>query len=125
LKTAVLNLTRQLEREGIEPTATQTAADIAASFQEAVVAVLVEKTADAAAAYDARQVCICGGVSANAGLREAAQERFGKMGRSLHIPPLFLCTDNAAMIAAAAYYRMQIDAPSDLSMDVFANLALA
>jgi N6-L-threonylcarbamoyladenine synthase len=125
LKTAVLNLTRQLEREGTDPTAVQTASDIAASFQEAVVAVLVEKTANAAEVYDARQVCICGGVSANAALRAAAQERFDQMGRSLHIPPLFLCTDNAAMIASAAHYRLQLGAESDLAMDVYANLPLA
>ncbi len=127
LKTAVLNLTRQLERQGIEPTAPQTAADIAASFQAAVVDVLVEKCADAAQHYGVRQVCICGGVSANRGLRLAAQKRFSALGIPLHIPPLFLCTDNAAMIAAAAFYRLQSDptvTDHALAMDVHSTFPL-
>ena len=127
LKTAVLNLTRQLEREGVEPTAPSTAADIAASFQAATVDVLVGKCADAARHYGVRQVCICGGVSANRGLRLAAQERFVALRIPLHIPPLFLCTDNAAMIAAAAFFRAQaspVVADSALAMDVFATLPL-
>ncbi|RME62205.1 MAG: tRNA (adenosine(37)-N6)-threonylcarbamoyltransferase complex transferase subunit TsaD, partial [Caldilineae bacterium] len=107
LKTAVLNLTRELEQAGEDPQGAQTAADIAHAFQAAVVDVLVNKTADAVTAYGARQVCICGGVSANAALRGAAQARFQELGVPLYIPPLSLCTDNAAMIAAAAYFRLQ------------------
>jgi len=126
LKTAVLNLVRQLEREGQDIHDAALAADLAASFQDAVADVLVEKTAAAAKAYDAQQVCICGGVSANARLRHLAQERFASIGLPLYIPPLSLCTDNAAMIAAAAYYRSQVDphATADLGLDVFANLPL-
>lgn len=128
LKTAVLNLTRQLEREGTDPRAAQTAAEISAGFQAAAVDVLVAKTADAAEAFGARQVCICGGVSANAALRQAAQDRFAQMGLPLHRPPLFLCTDNAAMIGAAAYFRQRYGSPAaeePLALDVYANLPLA
>jgi N6-L-threonylcarbamoyladenine synthase len=125
LKTAVLNLTRTL---GAPETSLDeaTAADIAAAFQNAVVDVLIAKSADAAQAYDAEQVCICGGVSANQALRTAASARFAQLGIPLHIPPLAYCTDNAAMIGAAAYFRSQHapDAQSDLSLDVCANLPL-
>jgi N6-L-threonylcarbamoyladenine synthase len=127
LKTATLNLVRQLEREGMDIHAGQTTADLAASFQDAVVDVLIAKTADAAQAFAVQQVCICGGVSANARLRDLAVARFDALGLPLTIPPLALCTDNAAMIGSAAYFRHQVDphAAGDLTLDVYANLPLA
>ncbi|RLT39483.1 MAG: tRNA (adenosine(37)-N6)-threonylcarbamoyltransferase complex transferase subunit TsaD [Chloroflexi bacterium] len=127
LKTAVLNLTRQLVKAGSDPTEPVTAAEIAAEFQAASVDVLVEKTADAAQEFGARQVCICGGVSANRPLRLAAQERFAGLGIPLHIPAFALCTDNAAMIGAAAYYRQQragLGSFCDLGVDVHASLGI-
>lgn len=125
LKTAVLHLVRQLEQEGVDLTNADVIADLAATFQTAVADVLVHKTLDAAQAYGVRQVCICGGVSANAQLRAQAESACRSRGLPLYIPPLFLCTDNAAMIGAAAFYGLQtMPAHRDLTVDVFASLPL-
>lgn len=126
LKTAVLTLVRELERSGAQLQDPALLADLAASFQAAVVEVLVQKTVAAATQMGARQVCICGGVSANAPLRALAAAQFAQRGIPLYVPPLFLCTDNAAMIGAAAYFRQQAQAiASDLALDVSANLGLS
>jgi N6-L-threonylcarbamoyladenine synthase len=76
--------------------------DVAASFQEALVEALVSKTARAAKEFDVKEVFIAGGVSANQGLRQSMRK---ETDLPVRYPPLNLCTDNAAMIAAAAYYR--------------------
>lgn len=115
LKTAVL---REIERydAGRLPVA-----DLAASFQAAVVDVLVEKTARAAEEFDVTAVHVVGGVSANSALREAMAERLAV---PVRFPPLVLCTDNAAMIAAAAHHHFLRGARSGLDLEVSPSLQL-
>lgn len=98
LKSAVINYIHNQKQRGEEINK----ADIAASFQASVVEVLTEKTYKAALQYGAKQVIIAGGVAANKGLRTAITEKFSKTNMELFIPPIKLCTDNAAMIGAAA-----------------------
>ncbi|NGM84823.1 tRNA (adenosine(37)-N6)-threonylcarbamoyltransferase complex transferase subunit TsaD [Paenibacillus sp. 7124] len=112
LKSAVLNLVNQSRMKGQEPDA----AAIARGFQESVVEVLVEKAVRAVRATGARQLLLCGGVAANRGLREALTARCGTEGIELIIPPAVYCTDNAAMIGAAAYTKWLHDGGTPLDM---------
>jgi N6-L-threonylcarbamoyladenine synthase len=97
-------------------------ADIAASFQLAVVDVLVDKTKAAAEQYKVEEILLAGGVSANNLLRN---KMMTSAGRPVRVPPLYLCTDNAAMIGAAAYWRWQAGEVVSQDLDVKANLRLA
>ncbi len=90
-------------------------ADVAASFQAAVVDILVEKTIQAATAYGATEIWMAGGVSANAPLRATMSARSPL---PVYYPPLKLCVDNAAMIASAGYFRYERGFRDDLDMDV-------
>ncbi|NPA16803.1 MAG: tRNA (adenosine(37)-N6)-threonylcarbamoyltransferase complex transferase subunit TsaD [Aquificae bacterium] len=81
--------------------------DIAASFQEAVVDVLVGKTTDAVKEFGVKNVVVAGGVSANSRLREKFTEVSLSEGYTVHFPPLYLCTDNAAMVAYTGYRRLK------------------
>jgi len=96
-------------------------ADLAASFQEAVVDVLVGKTQQAAEAYQVKEVLLAGGVAANGLLRE-------RMKKALNVPvrwpPPHLCTDNAAMVAAAGYFNLIRGEHSNWDLDVVPGLKL-
>lgn len=97
LKSAVINVVHNAQQRGEEIVP----AELAASFQESVIDVLVTKTLRAVKQYEVKQVLLAGGVAANKGLREALSKSFAGMDIEIVIPPLSLCTDNAAMIAAA------------------------
>jgi N6-L-threonylcarbamoyladenine synthase len=118
LKTAVLYETKNYEKAG----RSLPVADMAASFQAAVVDVLVAKTIAAAREFGAKEILVAGGVSANRALRQAfkAQTEF-----SVNIPRLSLCTDNAAMIGAAGYFRYALGHVSEMDLDVLPTWPLS
>jgi N6-L-threonylcarbamoyladenine synthase len=99
LKSAVINMLHKYKQRSEEIVA----ADVAASFQHAVVEILVEKTRLAAKAKQAKTVLLAGGVAANSLLRSRMASALVEDGRHLLYPPMDLCTDNAAMVAAAGY----------------------
>jgi N6-L-threonylcarbamoyladenine synthase len=99
-------------------------ADVAASFQEAVVDQLLEKLALGADAAGAASLVLGGGVAANSRLRERVQELADATGRAAFLPPLALCTDNAAMIAATAHHRLAADGPTPLGAGIDPGLRL-
>jgi len=99
-------------------------ADVAAAFQEAVVDQLVEKLALAAELTGAATLALGGGVAANSRLRDRVRDLAGLTGRRAYLPPPALCTDNAAMIAAAATYRLGTDGPTPLDAGIDPSLGL-
>ena len=114
LKTAVLREVRRLQTANLPLPVN----DLAASFQAAVTEVLVTKTLRAADEFNAQDIIVAGGVSANQSLKNQFLEssRF-----TVHIPPLSLCTDNAAMIAGAGYYRFCAGQRDELDIDALPN----
>lgn len=119
-KTGVLNYLNTLKLKGEEPCA----ADVAASFQLAVMEVIVDKAMMAAARTDRRQMVLAGGVAANSLLRAMLGEACQKAGVALSCPSPVLCTDNAAMISCAAYYKYKEGLVDDLTLDAYATLPL-
>lgn len=120
LKSAVLNVINQRKMRGDEPMI----AAIARGFQESVVDVLVTKAIRAVKAYDVKQLLLCGGVAANRGLRAELSQRCAKEGINLSIPPFEYCTDNAAMIGAAAYLKWKEQYFTSLDMKADPQLSL-
>ncbi len=118
LKTAVLRTVRELESRGRN----LPVADLAASFQAAVVDVLLQKTLHAARVYGAKQILVAGGVSANRALRDAF---VGQTEFPVNIPSLSLCTDNAAMIASAGYFHYAYGQRDPLNLDILPTWPLS
>ena len=113
LKTSLLYATRDL---GPDATADR-AADLAAAYQHAIVTQLVERCGRALTSAGLDRLAIGGGVAANGPLREAV----GRLGAAVHLPPMDLCTDNAAMIASAARFVEPLPFPRYLALDAYAT----
>ncbi len=120
VKTAVINYIHREEQRGAEINK----ADLAASFQRAVVEALTEHTVAAAKAKGCKTITLAGGVSANGALRESFDKAAGEEGFSLYYPPLVLCTDNAAMIGCAGYYLYEKQIFADSTLNAVPNLKL-
>ena len=113
LKSAVINKLHNLKQKGEIPVPE----NVAASFQNSVVEVLVGKAMQACEAYGVQHLIVAGGVASNQGLREALNKATSEKGIQLSIPARSLCTDNAAMIGAAAYYIYQKGILADLDLN--------
>jgi len=130
IKTAVVNYVKKEMRDGRREMGDPIShlpspvSDIVASFQHAVIDMLVIKTLKAAKDHGIKTIAIAGGVSANSELRERLKHEAEKQGIAVHIPPIKLCTDNAAMIGCVAFYKFKKNEISDLDLKPVANLKI-
>lgn len=120
LKTQVINYVHTEKMRGHE----LSVPDISASFQQAVVDVIVDKAVAAAEERGEQKLVMAGGVAANSRLREEMQSGCDAHGIRLYRPDPVLCTDNGAMIASAAYYKYRKHGADELDLDAYANLPL-
>jgi N6-L-threonylcarbamoyladenine synthase len=120
VKTGVLNYMNTERQAGREVNI----ADVAASFEASVADVIAAKTRLALRRTGYQKLTMGGGVAANSLLRARVAAVCADEGADFHVPPPVYCTDNAAMIACAAYYQYKIEGPSPLSMDAYATLPL-
>jgi N6-L-threonylcarbamoyladenine synthase len=120
LKSAVIYTLQRAEQRGQEINKS----DLAASFQQALIDVLVDKTFNAAKDIGVSTILLAGGVAANSGLRLAITQRAAKSGYRVVIPPPVLCTDNAAMVACAGYYKLLRGATAPLTLNAVPDLKL-
>ena len=120
LKSAVLNY----QNSKLMKNETINVADLVASFQRAVVDVLVEHTMAAAREYGFKKIAMAGGVASNTCLRDCMDKACSKNGYKLYYPPAIFCTDNAAMIGSAAYYEYINGVRSSLDLNALPNLKL-
>ena len=121
LKTAVINYVRRAEQAGDKVSVE----DVAASFQQTVVDIQVAKTMAAARHVHVGRVFLCGGVAANSGLRQGLADACAVAGLKLSVPPMELCTDNAAMVAAVGTARLRRGLTTGLEAAPDPNLPLA
>lgn len=120
LKTAVIYYIKKLEKENKNIPVS----DILASFQQAVTDVLVGKTIKAALKFKTKQIILAGGVAANSSLRREIKEKANLLNIKVFYPSISLCTDNAAMVASAGYYKFKENKKSSLSLDAVSRLPL-
>lgn len=120
LKTALLQAVARMEKQGVRPSD----ADIAASFRRAVVEQLVDKAECALRDTGLKKLVLAGGVACNSLLRARANEACQRLGARVFLPPPILCTDNAAMIGCAGYYRYREGRIADLDLNAVPSMPL-